>query len=387
MSTPSSAADGGGVDPHDLRELPITSPSALKPASHRKSRSSSIFSKLSLLQTAPEGPIQEPGKHVLAPTADDRADTLSVEQHSTPAPTRNQIMQSVFGAQSHARKRKGSLRKTALLGMRLDRRGSGSESVKRIALVQHDGLAVAVDKEAEAQVIKTGRNEPYSSPQGLVTDDVRSNNHVLVAPKLPLQTSSSELKVETNLIGPVTSATDTTAVTTDVVDGASQSPAASITPSPTVSWPPTARASPAASPPSSENSLALQHISARHRSTSLSQSPVASSPATAALANALAPTDAADWDYTETAQWGWVVLTATWVVFVVGMGSCLGVWSWAWDVGQTPWAPPELEDDPTLPIVGYYPALIILTAVVSWVWVVVAWVGMKYFKHAKMQGD
>ncbi|KFH46226.1 hypothetical protein ACRE_028960 [Hapsidospora chrysogenum ATCC 11550] len=94
-----------------------------------------------------------------------------------------------------------------------------------------------------------------------------------------------------------------------------------------------------------------------------------------------------DWDYSETEWWGWVVLVVTWIVFVVGMGSCLDVWSWAWDVGKTPYAPPELEDDPTLPIVGYYPALIILTGVMAWVWVVIAWVGMKYFRHAKISGD
>lgn len=94
-----------------------------------------------------------------------------------------------------------------------------------------------------------------------------------------------------------------------------------------------------------------------------------------------------EWDYSETAAWGWVLLASTWIVFVVGMGSCFGVWSWAWDVGETPYAPPELEDDPTLPIVGYYPALIILTGVMAWVWVVVAWVGMKYFRHAKISGD
>lgn len=94
-----------------------------------------------------------------------------------------------------------------------------------------------------------------------------------------------------------------------------------------------------------------------------------------------------EWDYSETAAWGWVLLVLTWIVFVVGMGSCFGLWSWAWDVGQTPYAPPELEDDPTLPIVGYYPALMILTGVMAWVWVVVAWVGMKYFRHAKISGD
>ena len=90
-----------------------------------------------------------------------------------------------------------------------------------------------------------------------------------------------------------------------------------------------------------------------------------------------------DHDYSTTAFWGWIILVITWLVFVVGMGSCFGVWSWAWDVGETPSAPPELEDDPSLPIVGYYPALIVMTGVMAWVWVVVAWVGMKYFRHAR----
>lgn len=94
-----------------------------------------------------------------------------------------------------------------------------------------------------------------------------------------------------------------------------------------------------------------------------------------------------DWDYSETEWWGWLILAVTWVVFVVGMGSVFGVWSWAWDVGTTPYAPPELEDDPTLPINGYYPCLMILSCVMAWVWVTSAWVGMKYFRHAKISGD
>ncbi|KAF1959502.1 hypothetical protein CC80DRAFT_301436 [Byssothecium circinans] len=94
-----------------------------------------------------------------------------------------------------------------------------------------------------------------------------------------------------------------------------------------------------------------------------------------------------EWDYSETEWWGWVILIVTWLVFVVGMGSCLDVWSWAWDVGETPYAPPELEDDPTLPITGYYPALMVCTVVMAWIWVVVAWVGMKYFRHAKVVAD
>lgn len=121
----------------------------------------------------------------------------------------------------------------------------------------------------------------------------------------------------------------------------------------------------------------------RRRSVKHTKSPLSLSGLTAS------PLPAAheDHDYSETEWWGWVVLVVTWTVFVIGMGSCLNVWSWAWDVGTTPYAPPELEDDPTLPIVGYYPALIILTCIMAWVWVVVAWIGMKYFRHAKISGD
>ncbi|KAK3997679.1 hypothetical protein QBC44DRAFT_315366 [Cladorrhinum sp. PSN332] len=134
--------------------------------------------------------------------------------------------------------------------------------------------------------------------------------------------------------------------------------------------------------------LPASSLSQRRRQSNTVQqrakSPLALTPLAAAVSS-LPPPD--DWDYSETEWWGWVVLIVTWVVFVTGMGSCLEVWSWAWDVGTTPYAPPELEDDPTLPIVGYYPALIILTCVMAWVWVVVAWVGMKYFRHARVSGD
>ena len=116
---------------------------------------------------------------------------------------------------------------------------------------------------------------------------------------------------------------------------------------------------------------------------SRTRSPLATQPQSVAGS----PVEEDEWDYSETAFWGYVILVVTWLVFVIGMGSCFGVWSWAWDVGETPYAPPELEDDPTLPIVGYYPALLVLTCIMAWVWVVVAWVGMKYFRHADFKGE
>ena len=137
-------------------------------------------------------------------------------------------------------------------------------------------------------------------------------------------------------------------------------------------------------PPGAAGSASSLPSLQRRRSTATQR---AKSPlALTALAPPL-PSPDADWDYAETEWWGWIILIVTWTVFVTGMGSCLGVWSWAWDVGTTPYAPPELEDDPTLPIVGYYPALIILTGVMAWVWVVVAWTGMKYFRHAQVSKD
>lgn len=127
-----------------------------------------------------------------------------------------------------------------------------------------------------------------------------------------------------------------------------------------------------------------QHSFHSRRPTNRTKSPLATQPQS--LTASPVPSEE-EWDYSETAYWGYVILIITWLVFVVGLGSCFDVWSWAWDVGETPYAPPELNDDPTLPIVGYYPALMVLTSVMAWVWVVVAWVGMKYFRHAEGRGD
>ena len=139
-------------------------------------------------------------------------------------------------------------------------------------------------------------------------------------------------------------------------------------------------------PPSSSGDSYFPMQESIRRKIARQKSPLA---AIQAQAQIVSPTtvEEEDWDYSETAFWGWVILIVTWIVFVVGMGSSFGVWSWAWDVGETPKAPPELEDDPTLPIVGYYPALMVLTCVMAWVWVVVAWVGMKYFRHADLRSD
>ncbi|KAL7806064.1 hypothetical protein V8C44DRAFT_205368 [Trichoderma aethiopicum] len=257
--------------------------------------------------------------------------------------------------QQRTRRRRGSLRKVALLGR-------GAQRDRR------DGRQLAIDTDAlaAAPVSESARFGPASASGTTVHDALGLNIS-------PVSSPTSEYPDQPNPIGSPTSSAcfepgqaDMYSFTTDEEDliqletRASQVLRSSLPLS------------------SGSESYYAGRVAAERRQKA--KSPLSYSASTL-------PQPAVGWDYSETEWWGWVVLTVTWFVFVMGMGSCFDVWSWAWDVGKTPYAPPELEDDPTLPIVGYYPALITLTCVMAWVWVVVAWVGMKYFRHAKISGD
>ncbi|KAF6840812.1 hypothetical protein CMUS01_03788 [Colletotrichum musicola] len=272
--------------------------------------------------------------------------------------------------QQKARKRKGSLRKVALLGrgaqrerreakqLTIDTSRSVSRDMdntelrshlaKTTTALDHDPLGLNI-----ADLTPRPSMDGYASRSSLIESSISSTS-----PPQPNETESS-----------ATSPTISYTSTTDE-DDVLHIP--SHIPSPL-------------RPDLALSSGAESYFSnrARRRSILQAKSPLSYS----GLSSTPLPPNDTEWDYSETEWWGWVVLIVTWIVFVVGMGSCLGIWSWAWDVGTTPYAPPELEDDPTLPIVGYYPALIILTCIMAWVWVVVAWVGMKYFRHAKISGD
>lgn len=240
--------------------------------------------------------------------------------------------------QKKARKRKGSLRKTALLG-RGKNRLEGKEEY--YFGTDTDTTATQLTREKPLQPL-TNSQTALPSRTTHVPSEVLSRKESTITESRPL------------------TRVDSTASTTDEDEiHSSRGPSMTL--------------------PSQDSYFPPQPCTYRARLPPL-KSPLSS------LAVSI-QTPEQEWDYSETAAWGWVLLALTWIVFVVGMGSCFGVWSWAWDVGETPYAPPELEDDPTLPIVGYYPALIILTGVMAWVWVVVAWVGMKYFRHAKISGD
>ena len=310
-----------------------------------------------------------------------QADTpLSPEQkHSDLAVASKKASRAMAAVvqQQKTRRRKGSLRKAALLG-----RGAQREKnqLDTSPLVASNGFG----SDGGSSPISPDETSLHGSPFGINSParPERPRYPVMGSYTSPRASPSSEHS-SFSLPGPILSPQPRPIVTNPNT----------LKPSPPLSYTTTdddeplsfasrKPDSPAPSSSVSQTSYFGNHLPSslfHRRSTSRLPSPLShnSSPT--------APNDT--WDYSTTAFWGYVILISTWLVFVVGIGSCFEIWSWAWDVGETPYAPPELEDDPTLPITGYYPALIILTAVMAWVWVTTAWVGMKYFRHARISGD
>ena len=327
--------------------------------SHKRSVSGTILSKLSFLRASADGnqsPIDNGPYSPEFTPGDDQTTTKKASRAMA-------VVQ-----QQRTRKRKGSLRKAALLGRGAQREKKENKS-SPIDSGRHfgfgrDGPSDSIPTDVQSGAFGLGLVEAAPEPP-MEGYGSRANNSILQPIKtLPMDHDDQIVNSPTSLSA--TSPTLTYTSTTDEDDVLSMSP-----------HPTLLRPTQGSHFPISASSLT------RRRSSHKPASPLSLS----GLATTPLPDPDAEWDYSETEWWGWVILTITWIIFVTGMGSCLGVWSWAWDVGETPYAPPELSDDPTLPIVGYYPALIILTAVMAWVWVVVAWVGMKYFRHAKISGD
>ncbi|KAN0098344.1 hypothetical protein V8E51_014007 [Hyaloscypha variabilis] len=344
-------------------DRPMTTPSPDSDASgHRRSLSGNLLSKLSFLRTSSDG------NHERGPLSPDFA---SGEDRTSPKKPSRAMAMAV--QQQKTRRRKGSLRKAALLGRGAQRekremKGSPLETGHDIGYAGDDTLSPTSPEELPSNSgygLGISEATPRPSMEGYAS---RANN-VLLSPINTLPMGTDDHLVSS----PTTATSPTLTYTSTDEDDVLSIPSHSLPPPPRV--PSTSSGSDSYFP---QGAGSLARRRSQKAKSPLSLGGLAASPL---------PVPDAEWDYSETAWWGWVVLIVTWVVFVTGMGSCLGVWSWAWDVGETPYAPPELEDDPTLPIVGYYPALIILTAVMAWVWVVVAWVGMKYFRHARISGD
>lgn len=334
-----------------------TSPTP-SPSHRRNSSSSSILSKFPFLRTSPEKRREQNESAI-----DDNAPATTPRPAARPSASVIQYQRT--------RRRRGSLRKAALLG-----RGAQRERRESRPLVIDTSHAAAygldptaAQTQSPSPIESLDLNNTSRGAQRTQVDGFKPLPGGLgTAPVLPQKGTSSQATARSTALADQDGASYTSTDEEDLlqIPGSSSTIRQGLSKSP--------------GPDSYFNSV--KSTSQRRRLTSRAKSPLSFS----GLSSNTLPAHE-DWDYTDTEWWGWVVLCVTWFVFVVGMGSCLDLWSWAWDVGKTPYAPPEFEDDDTLPIVGYYPALIILTGVMAWVWVVVAWVGMKYFRHAKISGD
>lgn len=392
MSTPTSESqenDSAIPFPAVEDEPPKPSEKKKSPNSHKRSISGSLLSRLNIIRTN-DGQVFEsesPGEST-SPSSPSRGSTSEVQSKSS-------------------RKRKGSLRK-AVLGKGRDRRGSEKKSP--LSSPKTTPATTNLPKSTAAitpPALLEGTEDDIDTPRpsrDLSNKPAQADTAVApeVPPRWPFRTlsrvsvpsiRSSIASIEPGssaasiLISP-TLATDSTDDDVDLqlpnLPSNRQQNVNTITNNNPLKKP----------PPNSDSYFPAQLLHPTTQSQShLRQPSPLSGPSSTSLSSSASlpspslttPTD--EWDYSSTAFWGYIILFTTWIVFVVGMGSCFGVWSWAWDVGETPYAPPELEDDPTLPIVGYYPALMVLTGIMAWVWVVVAWVGMKYFRHARgMEG-
>ncbi|KAK1059760.1 hypothetical protein LTR12_000892 [Friedmanniomyces endolithicus] len=388
---------------------PVNTPAATAPVRpHRRTISGSILQRLNFLR--PTSDNARPQSRDKEPTSPKSAKSRkSIDDDSaviSPTSPKRESAMSFALRPTKARKRKGSLRKTALLGGKRDmsasseRKSSGSAKsplgnvpLKPLplppaalddAIVTDLDVSDVLDATSASPSVK--KQFSYEDSLGIAAglDGALVEPPAVTAASLSLLTdhkvqqpadvstnsSPNDLGSPLEMRSPTSYASTTSDDEILTFDRPVHQQSAISLPKPITS----AATSYFPSTPSSTS--LLKPISKHHPRSPLSHT-VSSSPL-------YSPSPPAH-DYTETAYWGWVILFATWLTFTVGMGSCLEIWSWAWDVGETPYAPPELEDDPTLPIVGYYPALMVLTGVVAWVWVVVAWVGMKYFRHAGIE--
>ncbi|KAL1988969.1 hypothetical protein VTN96DRAFT_6958 [Rasamsonia emersonii] len=372
--------DGGGHPPStktaDDGQLSgrARSGSASSAHSHKRSLSGTLLSKLSFLRMS----------QVTEGTAPKDQSGLDGDGSGdvSPGSRSGRAMATAMQHQRKMRRRRGSLRKTALLGTRLESKEKKSPSARSQDTFhgESSGYGAGAGSPQRSPISPTSPDNEIT-PRGSIDCD-KSNS----APSWPRQRPALNVSTshhQQNLnpaspsLGDETTTDDEEGVSLPRLNnpiyprnssGSSSNGASSGMPVPTPSS-------------SSDSYFPIQPdtMARQVRTTHRARSPLAT--------HSVEMANQEGWDYSETEWWGWIILIVTWLVFVIGMGSCFGVWSWCWDVGETPYAPPELEDDPTLPIVGYYPALMVLTAVMAWVWVVVAWVGMKYFKHANIPGD
>ncbi|KAI7367771.1 hypothetical protein KC354_g3156 [Hortaea werneckii] len=399
-----------------------TSASSQKPSGHKRSFSGSILQKLNLLRHAPsqdasslakEALQRSPKREKSRPSIDDDDDDVTPKASRMASVKAEGAIPSAL-AQVKGRKRKGSLRKTALLGGRRitadGRERKNSLSVKSPLSKSSSQPQGAVDLTASPEDARSSA-KPLPAPRrqfSYESSTAPSSTESTWSGDAPAVTSTRlSLVTEAKAQQQIQSQTGNAAATKsthelgsplDLKSPVSQTSYTSTTDDDdvlTFDRPTVANTAFGTAPgyPKPLPQQSISYLEAPSSSHSSRRSTKKRHPERSPLSRTLSASSLhfpnepeSPHDYSTTATYGYAILVVTWLTFAVGMGSCLDLWSWAWDVGETPYAPPELEDDPTLPIVGYYPALMVLVAgVVGWGWCLVAWVGVKYFRHAKIE--
>lgn len=79
-----------------------------------------------------------------------------------------------------------------------------------------------------------------------------------------------------------------------------------------------------------------------------------------------------------------VILTSTWAIVIVGLGSMFGLWKLllGYDSSAVRFVV-SYEKQTGYPISEYYACLIFMCFFVAWVWCLVSWMGMKFYRHTK----
>ncbi|CAI7650968.1 unnamed protein product [Penicillium manginii] len=388
--------DNGGSNKAELAavdELSNRTRSGSASSGHKRSLSGSLLSRLSFLRMS-QATQSESSPHAMEQHGEGNADdhlNSNIPPMNSEKSSSAKAMSAAIQQQRRTRRRRGSLRKTALLGTRLESRdkraaarGASAETIRgggEPTRPQAEDVPRSLREQTspplpgDFNTTRRGFGEEDGAdaqPSWFSTNTARKilrSSGVRQRQGLPPQNNGANNNTKNHMLGDEIGTDDEELVSFPRIganigsngNASSKNPVAGSLHIPTQS----SGSDGYGYPPLS--------VDAAYRPVHRKASPLSTH-------SAEMKSNSGDitWDYSETEWWGWIILVVTWLVFVVGIGSCFEVWSWAWDVGETPYAPPELEDDPTLPIVGYYPALIILTAVMSWVWVIVAWVGMNW---------
>lgn len=79
-----------------------------------------------------------------------------------------------------------------------------------------------------------------------------------------------------------------------------------------------------------------------------------------------------------------MILASTWTIVIFGVGSMFGVWKTllGYDSSAVRYSL-SYEKQTGYPISEYYVCLIFMTFFVAWVWCLVSWMGMKFYRHTK----